>query len=73
MSNNSILEQIKNNLEWLDINTSGKTWQNIIDELKQRIKGKASPSLPLETLMLIKLYRNNIQYIVKEEKDGIKC
>ena len=65
MSNNSILEQIKNNLEWLDINTSGKTWQNIIDELKEKMENK-SPSLPLETLMLIKLYRNNIEYYTKE-------
>jgi len=55
MSIKDIISQIKNNLEWLDIDTKGKDWADIIKELKERIKGKASPSLPLETLMLINL------------------
>ena len=33
MSNESILSQIKNNIEWLGINTKGKTWQDILNEL----------------------------------------
>lgn len=65
MSSNSILEQIKNNLEWLEIDTKGKTWEDIIKELKERTKGNGSPSLPLETLMLINL-------LLKLEKKGSK-
>ena len=64
MSTNSILSQIKNNLEWLEIETSGKTWGDIMNELKERTKDK-SPSLPLETIILINLF-------LKLEKEGEK-
>ena len=55
MSKKDILSQIKNNLEWLDISIKGKTWGDIVKELKNKINGKASPSIAIETLMLINL------------------
>jgi hypothetical protein len=53
MTLESILSQIKNNLEWMQISTSGKTWEDLKKELEQR---EEDASLTLETLLLIELF-----------------
>lgn len=70
MSTNSILEQIKNNLEWLDIDTKDKTWKNIIKELDKEEKQQA---MAIETTLLIKLYLQkyfNIKEMEETKENG---
>ena len=48
-----MIEDIKNNLEWLNINIKGKTFEDIIKEL-ENYKGK-DEGLAIETILKIKL------------------
>lgn len=52
MTSKSILSQIKNNLEWLEIDTTNHSINSLIKELKNN----ENTSLAIETIMLIKLY-----------------
>lgn len=52
MTKKSILEQIKNNLEWLEIDTTNHSINSLIDELKKH----DNISMAMETILLINLY-----------------
>ena len=62
MTEENILLQIKNNLQWLDINPSGKTWQELLQDLDKEEKQQA---MAIETKLLIKLFLNKF-YIIRE-------